>query len=457
MTVLDQLVFFAGLYGVPRDVAAREARRGSRASASPSSPTGAPRSSRRATSRRSSSSRRSCTTREVLLMDEPFTGLDPVNVALLREAFLELRDRGKTIVFSTHQMETVEAMCESVAIVDRGRVVVGGSLRDVKRSTGRRIVKLSVEGDHRLEWLAEVPGARVVRPGIDRSEIELDPGVEPETVLAAALAAGARVTHFEIADPSLEQVFIEHVGRPAADETTLAPAPAASSTASRADGRPDPRHDQAPAASSRSRPAPAERLARRPARVRRARPQPAVPRVDDPPRDRSPSWWPSRRCSSRPSTARRRPRSPSSRPRMCWRSAPIDDHDRRPQRPAPAKPRAQPLRRSCASLDGEQALVDVGEAGYDGALVATRRPTGRIDFTLLHRREHRRRPDPARFGRHAGGRHPRLDVGEPTERPAVPDADARRGRGVRPERRRRTDLDAPTSPAGGSSGSCSSS
>ena len=59
-------------------------------------------------------------------MDEPFTGLDPVNVALLREAFLELRDRGKTIIFSTHQMETVEALCESVAIVDRGRVVVGG-------------------------------------------------------------------------------------------------------------------------------------------------------------------------------------------------------------------------------------------------------------------------------------------------------------------------------------------
>src|SRR6185437_8039780 len=88
----------------------------------------------------------------VLLMDEPFTGLDPVNVAMLREAFLELRDEGRTLIFSTHQMETVEAMCESVAIVDRGRVVVAGPLREIKRATGRRMVYLLVEREQRLAW-----------------------------------------------------------------------------------------------------------------------------------------------------------------------------------------------------------------------------------------------------------------------------------------------------------------
>jgi ABC-2 type transport system ATP-binding protein len=222
MTVLDQLVFYAGLQGVARDVSRRRALdwlgRFRIADAA----------ARRAEELSKGNQQKVQLIAailhepQVLLMDEPFTGLDPVNVALLREAFLELRDEGRTLVFSTHQMEAVEAMCESVAIVDRGRVVIGGTLQEVKRSTGRRMIRIAVLDDHRLPWLAQVPGARVLRPGIDRTEIELDPGTEPDQVLVAAVMAGARVTHFEIADVSLEQVFIDHVGRPVDADGSLA-------------------------------------------------------------------------------------------------------------------------------------------------------------------------------------------------------------------------------------------
>src|SRR5918998_2481649 len=223
MTVLQQLVYFGGLYGLAGDEAARRARHWLARFRVPEFADRKADSLSKGNQQKVQLLAAILHDPDVLLLDEPFTGLDPVNVAMLREAFLELRDQGKTIVFSTHQMEAAEALCESVAIVDRGRVVVSGPLRDVKRSTGRRMVILGIDGDHRLPWLREVPGARVIRPGIERSEVEVDPGVEPEGVLAAAVSRGLRVRHFEIADPSLEQVFIDHVGHRATDEDTLAP------------------------------------------------------------------------------------------------------------------------------------------------------------------------------------------------------------------------------------------
>jgi ABC-2 type transport system ATP-binding protein len=151
---------------------------------------------------------------DVLIMDEPFTGLDPVNVAMLKEAFLAMRDRGKTLIFSTHQMEQVEELCESIAIIDRGRVVVSGALRDVKRSMGRQVVRLATERDGRgTEWLGDLPGVQVTRRGEDYVELHVPAEREPESILREALQRGERVTHFEIADPSLEEIFVEHVGR----------------------------------------------------------------------------------------------------------------------------------------------------------------------------------------------------------------------------------------------------
>jgi ABC-2 type transport system ATP-binding protein len=151
---------------------------------------------------------------DVLLMDEPFTGLDPVNLSLLRDAFVELRDEGRTIVFSTHQMEVAEALCESLVIVDHGRLVAGGTLGELKRASRARTVRLGIEGEILPAWLGTIDGVAAIRPGAGFAELELRAGIEPRDVLAGALDRGADVIRFEVAEPSLEAIFIELVGRP---------------------------------------------------------------------------------------------------------------------------------------------------------------------------------------------------------------------------------------------------
>ena len=223
MNVLDQLVFFAKLHGVKPKDAERESREWLERFRIPEY------ADRRAEQLSKGNQQKIqfiaaiVHDPQVLLMDEPFTGLDPVNVALLKEAFLEMKDRGKTLLFSTHQMETVEEMCESIAILDRGRVVVAGTVRDVRRSTGRQMVRVAVEGDSEMAWLGALDGVRVTRRGQDFTEVEVGPRHDPREILHAALERGCEVRHFEMTDPSLEQVFIENVGQIDSSERTLAP------------------------------------------------------------------------------------------------------------------------------------------------------------------------------------------------------------------------------------------
>jgi ABC-2 type transport system ATP-binding protein len=134
-------------------------------------------------------------------------------------------------------METVEELCESIAIIDQGRVVVSGSVRDVKHAMGRQVVRLAFDhpaGSDGPAWIDQLPGVSLTRRGQDYLELHVTTGTDPASVLEAAVAHGERVTRFEIADPSLEEVFIQHVGRPAqvAEEQHLAPAQARQAGAS---------------------------------------------------------------------------------------------------------------------------------------------------------------------------------------------------------------------------------
>jgi ABC-2 type transport system ATP-binding protein len=223
MGVLDQLVYFASLYGEPPDRARREALAWLSRFRIPEY------AGRRAEELSKGNQQKVqfiaavLHAPDVLLMDEPFTGLDPVNLILLREAFMELRDRGRTLVFSTHQLEMAEAMCESVAIVDRGRLVAGGRVRDLKRASGRRTIRIALDGDPAPVWLADLPGVEALRRDASGGELELLPGADPSAILAAVVGRGSAVSRFEVTEPSLEALFIEHVGRPADETSTLAP------------------------------------------------------------------------------------------------------------------------------------------------------------------------------------------------------------------------------------------
>src|SRR5215472_6464242 len=94
----------------------------------------------------------------ILVMDEPFSGLDPVNANVLKEALLEMHRRGKTIIFSTHQLEQAEELCQDIVIINQGQSVVQGSVREVKRKPGRQVARLTLDNDAEASWLDTLAG-----------------------------------------------------------------------------------------------------------------------------------------------------------------------------------------------------------------------------------------------------------------------------------------------------------
>ena len=148
----------------------------------------------------------------ILIMDEPFSGLDPVNASVLKEAFLEMHRRGKTIIFSTHQLEQIEEMCEDIVIINKGQTVVQGSVRDVKRQHGRNVIRLKLDNDPEAPWLDTLEGIQVTKRRQDYIEMQIQTHLNPNLIVEAALQHGGNITRFELAEPSLTDIFIEAVG-----------------------------------------------------------------------------------------------------------------------------------------------------------------------------------------------------------------------------------------------------
>jgi ABC-2 type transport system ATP-binding protein len=148
---------------------------------------------------------------EILILDEPFSGLDPVNADQMKQAFLEMRDRGKTIIFSTHQLEDAEELCHEVVIINRGKVLISGEVMDVRRSMERQVVRFSLADGQPMDWIEGIPDVGVARRREDYAELRVPDAAAAQQVLVEALRRELTVTQFDISYPSLNDVFLELV------------------------------------------------------------------------------------------------------------------------------------------------------------------------------------------------------------------------------------------------------
>ncbi|HSG90767.1 MAG TPA: ATP-binding cassette domain-containing protein [Pseudomonadales bacterium] len=146
---------------------------------------------------------------ELVILDEPFSGLDPVNVELVRRIVLELRAAGRTVILSTHVMEQAEQICDHVLLLDRGRTLLAGPISSV-RAAADRTLAIDYEGDGSV--LAELPGVTRLNDAGVHAELSLAADTDPDALLAL-LVGRIRIRRFELMEPSLHEVFVRNVGR----------------------------------------------------------------------------------------------------------------------------------------------------------------------------------------------------------------------------------------------------
>ena len=162
---------------------------------------------------------------QLLILDEPFSGFDPVNAVVLRERVLELKRQGTTIIFSTHDMAVAEKLCDFIFMIHQGRKVLDGTLETIQRNYGSDVVRVRLEGRNGAP-LEGLPGVAKVTDFGNFQELRTLPGCDRQALLATLLGLG-HVQHFEIAQPSLQDIFVRIASpdpspAPAKGETVLA-------------------------------------------------------------------------------------------------------------------------------------------------------------------------------------------------------------------------------------------
>jgi len=146
---------------------------------------------------------------DLVIMDEPFSGLDPANAVMLKDVLIDLKKAGKTILFSTHRMDQVERLCDSICLIDHGRAILEGDLKKIKASYGKNHVQIECEGDPHLENCDLVQSVNNYGNYV---EVQLKPGADAQRLLRVA-ADRVRISRFELLEPSLEEIFIDQVGK----------------------------------------------------------------------------------------------------------------------------------------------------------------------------------------------------------------------------------------------------
>ena len=147
---------------------------------------------------------------DLLILDEPFSGLDPVNVEFMIDVLAEFKRQDKTVIFSTHLMETAERLCSDILLINKAKKVVSGSLREIKEAYGRDLIALrAVGGDGVLKDKSLVAK---IEEHADEMQLELSPEADPQLLLKRLMDTGATITKFEQVEPSLNDIFIDQVG-----------------------------------------------------------------------------------------------------------------------------------------------------------------------------------------------------------------------------------------------------